>query len=209
VSANQKNGFAVSSLAGDGGGWAVTRFRMEARSSQRLVGHDFDQAQVKLNMEDGYRIRSLAGFGSKWVIVMDQSTGYGTQRYTLPGSFDEKRVDWIKARWDEGYRITSVAGTEGAEKSLNSWVVVMSEKSGIGAQGYRGPGEWPAEWIKEKWDDGFAITSVTGHGIGHWVVVMSKVAGQKGLQGYSGKLDSPNDWIGSKWRAVQVPGKSK
>lgn len=209
LSANQKQGFAVSSLAGDSGGWAVAMSKMPLLSSQRLVGHEFDQAQIKLNMEGGDRIRSVAGFGDKWVIVMDRATGYGAQRYTLPGSFDEKRVDWIKARWDEGYRITSVAGTAGADKSLDSWVVVMSEKSGIGAQGYRGPGEWPTEWIKEKWDDGFAITSVSGHGIGHWVVVMSKIAGLKGLQGYSGKLDSPNDWIEEKWKTPLVPAKSK
>lgn len=209
LKANQRQGYGISSLAGDAGGWAVAMSKIPGVSSQRLVGHDFDQAQIKLNMEEGYRIRNVAGFGSKWVMVMDQATGYGVQRYTLPGSFDEKRVDWIKARWDEGYRITSVAGTEGAEESLHSWVVVMSQDSGIGAQGYRGPGDWPTDWIKEKWDDGFAITSVTGHGVGHWVVVMSKIAGQKGLQGYSGKLESPNAWIESKWKAEAAPAKGK
>lgn len=209
LSDNRKKGFAITGLAGDSGSWAVVMSKIPALSTQRLVGFDFDQTQLKTNIEEGYRIRSLAGFGEKWVIAMDKSTGYGIQRYTLPGSFDEKRVDWIKARWDDGYRITSVAGTEGKDESNHSWVVVMSENSGITAQEYRGPGEWPTKWIEEKWNDGYAITSVTGHGIGYWVVVMSKVTGQKGLQSYSGKLDSPESWIDTKWKPPPAPAKKK
>lgn len=209
VSENQKGGFAISSLAGDAGGWAVTMSQIPSLSIQCLIGHDFNQTQLKSNMDKGFRIRSVAGFGEKWVIVMDQSTDFGNQRYTLPGSFDEKRKDWIKARWDDGYRITSVAGTEGAKDSQNSWVVVMSEKSRIGAQSYRGPGEWPVDWINEKWNEGHAITSITGHGNKNWLVVMSKVVGHKGRQGYSGKLDSPGEWIETKWKTPQVPAKTR
>jgi len=209
MGSNRKQGFAITSMAGDSGGWAVAMSKVPSLTSQCLVGYDFDQTQLKANMEKGYRIRSLAGFGEKWVIAMDQATGYGRQRYTMPGSFDEARVDWIKARWDEGYRMTSVVGTEGKDESNHSWVVVMSENSGITAQGYRGPGEWPTKWIEEKWNDGYAITSVSGHGIGFWVVVMSKVTGQRGLQSYSGKLDSPESWIDTKWNTPPAPAKVK
>lgn len=208
MSKNQKSGFAISSLAGDAGDWAVTMSQIPSLSIQRLVGYDFNQTQLKSNMDEGFRTRSVAGFGEKWVIVMDQSTGFGNQRYTLPGSFDEKRKEWIKARWDDGYRITSVAGTEGAKDSQNSWVVVMSENSGIGAQSYRGPGEWPEDWISEKWNEGHAIPSVTGHGNKNWLVVMSIVVGHKGLHVYSGKLDSPGEWIETKGKTPQVPAKS-
>jgi hypothetical protein len=84
----------------------------------------------------------------------------------------------------------------------------MSENSGIGAQSYRGPGEWPEDWINEKWNEGHAIPSVTGHGNKNWLVVMSRVVGHKGLQGYSGKLDSPGEWIETKGNTPQVPAKS-
>jgi hypothetical protein len=189
------SGHKITALGGDGNGWAVVMTESPTIGAQRLVGYSFDQTTIKSNMDEGYRIRCVAGYDSKWVFVMDKSTGYGDQRYSLAGSFDDKRKAWINARWKEGLRITSVAGENGP-KEKNSWVVVMSSNSGITEQTYAGPGLWPAKWIAERWKEGYFITSHTGYG-NAWLVVMSKGLYQPStFQSYSEQLTDPSPWIG-------------
>ncbi len=188
-------GSRITSLGGDPNGWAVVTTSSPSISQQRLVGYFFDQTTLKANMDEGYRIRCVAGYGEKWVFVMDKSTGYGNQRYSPPGSFDDKRKAWIQARAKEGLRITSVAGENGPDDG-NSWLVVMSENSGYGTQIYTGPGPWPTDWIHSKWKEGYLITAVTGFGAEAWLVVMSKsTQPDKVSQRYSDQLSDPTQWI--------------
>lgn len=191
----RNSGSSITALGGDPNGWAVVTTSSPTISQQRLVGLSFDQTTLKANMDEGYRIRCVAGYGASWVFVMDKSTGYGNQRYSLPGSFDDKRKAWIHARWKEGLRITSLAGENGPDKGW-SWLAVMSENSGYGLQTFNGPGPWPTDWIRSKWDEGYLITAVTGYGEKAWLVVMSKTTRpDKVVQRYSDQLADPTEWI--------------
>ena len=188
------SGHRIAALGGDPNGWAIVTTESPMIGAQKLVGYTFDQTSLKSYMDDGYRIRCVAGYDSQWVFVMDKSTGYGEQRYTLPGPFDDKRKAWISARWKEGLAITSVAGENGPEEKF-SWAMVMSSNAGVSEQTYAGPGPWPAKWIDEQWKKGFFITSHTGYGEA-WLVIMSKGAFQPSAkQSCSDQLTDPRPWI--------------
>ncbi len=60
--------------------------------------------------------------------------------------------------------------------------------------------EMPRDWIREKWDAGYYITSVGTNGGGKWFFVMSKGASYRQQGYYSGKT-FPNDWVKEKWGA--------
>jgi hypothetical protein len=196
-----KKGYSVTTVAGDSLEWAVVM--SERKAGQRLVGYSFDQTAMKANMDAGYRILSMGGWSDNWLIVMDNATGYGEQRYTLPGSWNDARKEWIKTRWNDDMRITSVAGEAGKD-GVDYWVVVMSKNSGIGAQTYIGPGSWPTEKIKTNLSEGYRITSVSGHNPDRWVVVMSKTPGM-GAQSYSEIGAFPDKWLKEKLEGKQAP----
>lgn len=196
VANSWNSGRQITAMGGDANGWALVTTESPTIGAQKLVGYNFDQIAIKANMDEGLRIRCVAGYDAQWVFVMDKSTGYGGQRYTLPGPFNETRKEWIQARWKEGLRITAVAGEHGP-KEKNSWVIVMSQNSGMTDQVYSGPGAWPADWIKARWKEGYYITSHTGYG-NAWLVVMSKgVFKPSTYQSYSVQLEDPNEWIKS------------
>ncbi len=79
-----------------------------------------------------------------------------------PTPFTESRLDWVKARWKEGCRITSVAGDEDPADDKDGWILVMTLDSGLNEQVIVGPGKWPWQTIADKMRGGFAVTGLTG-----------------------------------------------
>lgn len=66
-------------------------------------------------------------------------------------------------------RITALGGFAGGK-----WLVAMNEGAYRGnVETYHGPGDWPKDWIWEKWKEGFLITHMAGDKDG-WVVAMNK-----------------------------------
>ena len=190
ISQQLSEDYFITNVAGEDGEWVVTMSRGTPFTDQKHFGAGkFSEVDIAGALVDGYRIISVAGSGSSWVVVMAKGTGLGGQRFTLPTEFSRKE-DWIKERWDEGYRITTLGGT--LQKDGNGVVIVMSEGSGLTDQTYEGPGNFPVDWINQKRNDGYGITSAAG--LKDWVVVMSK-GGRNGSQVYERQDDFPSKII--------------
>jgi subtilisin family serine protease len=191
-----QKGFRVTSIAGDADGWNVV-MSQGVPGGQRILGLEFDQAELAKLMTEGWKITTIGGWNSQWAIALGDQTGYGNQRYTLPTPMTDSRREWIKKRWDEGYRITSIAGDDSPDNADDGWLLVMSQNSGLDEQTFSGPGPWPTDWIAAQQKDGYRITTIAGTPE-RALVVMSK--GTKlGLQIISEGTDFPNDWIKDHW----------
>jgi hypothetical protein len=188
--------FRVTSITGDAGGWNVVMSK-GVPGGQRLLGMDLDQNQLSNLMKEGWRITTVGGWNKQWVFALGNQTGYGDQRYTLPTPLDERRREWIKKRWDEGYRITSLAGDDTPQSDDDGWLFVMSMDSGLTDQTYEGPGSWPAEWIAARQKEGYRVTAVAG-AEGRSMVVMSKGSDLR-EQTISEGSDYPVQWIKERW----------
>lgn len=196
IQAAWDKGFLVTSIAGDANGWNVVMSK-GVPGGQRLIGLEFDQAQLSKLMEEGWKITSAGGWNTQWAFALGDQTGYGNQRYTLPTPMTDSRREWIKKRWDEGYSITTIAGDDSPDDADDGWLVVMSQKSGLTDQTFQGPGEWPSDWIAKQQKAGYRITSTAGNE-GRYIVVMSK--GTKlGMQIISDGGKYPGEWIKDHW----------
>lgn len=191
-----KEGLRITSVAGEQGAWNVV-MSSGVPGIQSVFGFNLDQAKISTAMEEGYRITGVAGWKNDWVVVMSTETKLGQQRYTLPSPLNDSRKQWIKERWDEGYRITSVGGDDDPQHPDDGWFFVLTKNSGIQEQAYSEPGPWPAEWIAENTEKGFAITSIAG-AANHMIVVMSKGSQLTG-QDSSPEGSYPVQWIQERW----------
>jgi hypothetical protein len=191
-----KEGLRITSVAGEQGAWNVV-MSTGVPGIQSVFGFNLDQTKISTAMEAGYRITGVAGWRNDWVVVMSTETKLGQQRYTLPSPLTDSRKQWIKQRWDEGYRITAVGGDDDPQHQDDGWFFVVTKNSGIQEQAYSEPGPWPDAWIQENTKNGFAITSIAGAS-DRMIVVMSK--GTK----LTAQESSPNgtfpvEWIQEHW----------
>lgn len=188
-------GYRISMTAGDSGGWVVVMSKGTGYTEQKYYGPGpFPEKGIGDSALEDFRLTAIAGYKDQWVAVVSKGTSFGRQRFTSPTDFVGKK-DWIKARWDEGYRITHLAG-DSVSQGENSFVIVMTLNSGINEQTYQGPSAFPKDWIKEKWDSGYSITAATGYQ--NWIVVMSK-GKWSGAQTYQRLEAFPDSFIKSKW----------
>lgn len=79
---------------------------------------------------DGLFISSVACCSELWALIMDAGTTFTAQVYNLSQQFLPK--DWIMERWEEGYYITSMAGS-----NSGSSLVVMSRNTAYSQQSYK------------------------------------------------------------------------
>jgi len=190
------DGFRITALGGTMNAWNVV-MSTGVKGLQRVDGYDFNQSRIANAMKDGYRITSIAGTGEQWLIAMSTETGYGDQRFSLPTPLTESRKKWVLDRWDEGYRITALAGDDDPNKENDGWLFVMSKNSGLGEQAYAGPGPWPTQWVDSHLRNGFRITAIAGPPQ-RTVVVMTKGA-RLGVQEVSPGGFYPGGWIQERW----------
>lgn len=189
-------GYEISSLAGDSGkvGIVMSKTGRPAREQIRL---GYNQTDLQATMDDGFAITAICGWRDHWDLILTKDTGYGRQRYSLPSGFNRERKQWIAERMAEGYRITDVAGDETEEGEEGSWVVVMTQDSGLGEQVHHGVGPWPEDWILARLGEGYRITATAGYE-DNWVVVMSKGT-NLGDQIMQVQGDFPGEWIADLW----------
>ncbi|MEX2578827.1 MAG: S8 family serine peptidase [Verrucomicrobiales bacterium] len=192
-----EEGYELTSLAGDSGKVSVVMSKTE-RPPRTQVRLGYNQTDLQAAMDDGLAITAISGWKDHWDFILTEETDYGRQRYSLPSGFDETRKEWIAERMAEGYRITHVAGDEAGEDETGSWVVVMTQDSGLEDQVYQGVGTWPEEWIKERHGEGYRITATAGYE-DNWVVVMSQATGL-GDQEVQHAEEFPKEWIAEQWR---------
>ncbi|GMH42236.1 hypothetical protein BSKO_10155 [Bryopsis sp. KO-2023] len=123
---------------------------------------------VEKGNQDGLFITSVACCSELWALIMDAGTLFTVQVYNLSQLFLPK--DWIMGKWEDGYYITSMAGsTSGAS------LVVMSRNTSYSQQSYKVSDSFPFKWINKKWKEGFYVTSMATS-FARWAVVMSRGA---------------------------------
>ena len=166
-------GFRINSSGGDDKGWTFGLVKKKKGAAPEQALSVLNQTDISAKMSQGFAITTVAGWGKNWVFTFTKGTGYGKQRYTLPSSFTKERVQWIKGRWKEGYRITGLAG-DVSSKTEGSYIFVLTKGSNYGDQIIQGLGPWPTAWIQKNWSTGYRITSTAGFGK-NWIVVMSKL----------------------------------
>ena len=191
-----KEGLRISSVAGEQGAWNVI-MSSGIPGNQIVLGFDLNQTKITENMNLGFRITGIAGWQNEWVVVMNTDTQFGQQRYTLPTPLNDSRKEWIKQRWNEGFRITAIGGDDDPAHEGDGWLFVMTQNSGLQEQTFSEPGPWPAAWIEENTKKGFSITSIAGFN-DHVIVVMSKGTTLKEQDSSPAGL-YPVDWIKERW----------
>lgn len=159
IAAAWKQGFNISGVAGDSRGWAVvlSRFKNTQRRNSGSWGPgdlntEVFQTWFAESHAKGARITSIAGYGNNWVVVMSFGTGWGQQRFTRAGPYDN---DWLKERATEGYEITTIAGDrrpDGSGGMTDSYVIVMARDAHHGAwtANYNVSSAHFTPWYKEK-----------------------------------------------------------
>eukprot|EP00216_Chloropicon_sp_CCMP2111_P002079 CAMPEP_0198237150 /NCGR_PEP_ID=MMETSP1446-20131203/2987_1 /TAXON_ID=1461542 ORGANISM="Unidentified sp, Strain CCMP2111" /NCGR_SAMPLE_ID=MMETSP1446 /ASSEMBLY_ACC=CAM_ASM_001112 /LENGTH=845 /DNA_ID=CAMNT_0043919185 /DNA_START=215 /DNA_END=2752 /DNA_ORIENTATION=- len=124
---------------------------------------------VEKGNDDSLFISSISCYQELWALIMDAGTGYTEQVYQLSNTFLPK--DWIMERWEEGFYITSIAGS-----ACGRSFVVMSKGTPFTQQSYKVSESFPFKWINKKWKEGFYVTCM-GTSSTRWAVVMSRNAG--------------------------------
>jgi len=179
-------------------------------ASERLSVH------IQKGYEDGLFISSAACCQEvkvPWAIIMDAGTGFEEQVFQLsPKEFLPK--SWIMERWEEGFYITALAGmgAPGDSGESGGALVVMSKGTMYTQQSYKISENFPYEWIKRKWREGFYITSLgtsSNRRRDHfhdrepnygttWAVVMSRNAGFE-TQAVELDFQYPSEGIHRRW----------
>ncbi|MBO5865180.1 MAG: hypothetical protein J6Q73_03925 [Bacteroidaceae bacterium] len=129
----------------------------------------------------------------KTIIITESNRPYTSQTWFYSGKDKALQEDKIKKNWNQKERrITSAAYTK------NGWFVTMAKNTGIDKQTYKYSITWPEEWIKDKWSEGYKITSIS-KGKDKWLVVMSKGHDYK-MQCYrQDELSNIKNWIKHNW----------
>lgn len=118
---------------------------------------------------------------------MSRNTGYILQTYTSTSMFP---AEMVNQKWNEGYRITSIAQGDGL------FHVVMSNPSGYDKQGWVSADTLPLDYIENMWDNGFAITNLC-YGNGKWTFIFSQVIGGSPKQILFYSREYPYDFMDS------------
>ena len=113
-------------------------------------------------------------------LVLDAGTGFSEQVWYLsePEFLGTSLPqEWIVERWENGYHITSLAGS-----ASGAALVVMSTGTPYTQQCYKVSDEFPFGWVEEQWKQGCHVTSMATLGEGPrigstiWAVVVSRNA---------------------------------
>jgi len=150
----------------------ITVYNAHSPMKQRYH-HNVAPKRVPEHVEKGYNdnlfVSSVACMNELWAFVMDAGTGFTHQVYELSNAFLPK--EWIMEQWEEGFYITSLAGSVCGHS-----LVVMSKGTQYTQQSYKVSDSFPFKWINKKWKEGFYVTAMGTSGT-RWGVVMSRNAG--------------------------------
>ncbi|QDZ23278.1 serine/threonine protein kinase [Chloropicon primus] len=95
---------------------------------------------------------------------------------------------------DDGLFISSIACYQ------ELWALIMDAGTGYTEQLYTLSSTFlPKDWIMERWEEGYYITSITGSSVGRSFVVMSKGTPYT-QQSYKVSDSFPFKWINKKWK---------
>lgn len=170
----KKAGFVITDVSGgDRLSWAVvmSRYNDRATPRQQIYGpgpmDDRVQTWLANSMKAGYHISDVAGMGNHWVIVITSGLAWGKQRFTLPGPY---KYDWVQARLNEGYQVTSAAGGRIVypdDSVMETYMIVATQDTGWGAVNGWGQASRDQfnDWFKTQRDSGTPTAFIGLHNL--------------------------------------------
>ena len=106
------------------------------------------EQHIEKGNDDGLFVSSVSCAQELWALIMDAGTGYSAQMWNLSTQFLPK--EWILEQWDDGYYITSLAGS-----TTGSALVIMSKGTPYTQQSYKVSDSFPFKWINKNGRKGF------------------------------------------------------
>ena len=126
------------------------------------------------------------------IIVTQQETGMYNQTFFTSGIGNQLQEENIKKYWNEDFYINTVAYTS------YGWFVSMAKGFKWTNQSYSYSTSWPDEWIHEKFNEGYRVTSLTSSG-DKWMIVMSEHTDYVTQEICSAPWSTLKDWIRKWW----------
>jgi hypothetical protein len=155
VSDNWKKKLSITSVARNKGDWIVVMSKSKKIAQQAYrVSSKFDEDYVNGMAEKGF---VLTDVDSDKDYVLHVVTRYGTgsvsQKVFVESSVPTRD---IRSAWDDRYSVSAVGYLEKEKR----WVIGMSRGNGRGSQAFWEGAYLPADWIKERWGEGYSIVSI-------------------------------------------------
>ncbi len=147
--------------------------------------------------------KSMLEVERQWILVStSQSYHRGMsplgQTVTMHTSW-KNLVNKIKDFWAQQKRICVMS----FDNSMWSSVFDDENTGFIQQSVHYSPGkEFPGDWVRQRWNEGFMVTSVTANDSG-WGVVASHISAERNYtqQSYMATSTFPSKWIAEKWAA--------
>ncbi len=155
VSDNWKKKLSITSVARSKGDWIVVMSKSKKIAQQAYrVGSKFDEDYVKGFAEKGF---VLTDVDSDKDYVLHVVTRFGTSSVSQK-VFVESSVPTrdIRSAWDDRYSVAAVGYIEKEKR----WVIGMARGMDRGSQAFWEGSYLPADWIKERWGEGYSIVSI-------------------------------------------------
>ena len=143
------NGQKITELTYGNGQWALVMSKGSGYTDQQyIVSKSWPQEWLNTHWRDGsYSITSLAYGAGHWAVVVSKVPGNPGQRIRAGAEFPGTAV---AESWKEEYDVSSMAyGDE--------WVVILTKGNDL-TQSYDEGSSFPKDFVKGKWDDGYAIS---------------------------------------------------
>ncbi len=116
----------------------ITIYNAHKAMKQRYhynVANSRVEQHIEKGNDDGLFVSSVSCAQELWALIMD-GTGYSAQMWNLSTQFLPK--EWILEQWDDGYYITSLAGS-----TTGSALVIMSKGTPYTQQSYKVSDSFP------------------------------------------------------------------
>jgi len=123
----------------------------------------------------------------KTLLISESGLPYTAQTWFAYGSENIDQKD-IVGCWDQGKRIVTAAYTG------EGWFLIMAGNTGYSMQTYLVSEAWPEDWIAQKTQEGYAITSMSRSN-SQWLVVLSQGSGISRQIIWQNTWDNLAPWI--------------
>ncbi len=155
VSDNWKKKLSITSVARSKGDWIVVMSKSKKIAQQAYrVGSKFDEDYVKGFAEKGFILTDVDSDKDYVLHVVTRfGTGSVSQKVFVESSVPTRD---IRSAWDDRYSVSAVGYIEKEKR----WVIGMARGMDRGSQAFWEGSYLPADWIKERWNEGFSIVSI-------------------------------------------------
>lgn len=154
VRANWGKKMAITSVARANGKWIVvmSKTRRFVQQAYRLSDR-YDPSYISQRLDDGFVVTDIDSDSENVLHVVSRFDRKCRQTMLTDSAAPTPE---IRKLWDRGYSLLAVGYLERDRK----WVVSMVEGLDLPEQSFwQGP-YLPTDWIKERWNEGHAITAI-------------------------------------------------